>query len=270
MAIATLKPQFEKERIVRKMPATQTLVLPGDEIQITSDPTQEITLGPNVKLAPSTSANGNQCNEEEDDDDKLIPTTAGLLNIQQKKATDIYFIESNTKRYTPQVNDLVIGTILGGFDVYYRVSLNNFSPPVLLNQFAFPNATKKNRPHLKNGDVVFARVSNCERNVDAELSCVDPITGKDGGFGLLDGGILVDVKLAYARYLLFEPEAPVLQALVKKCKFETAIGVNGKIWIKTDDLKTTIACVQVIQSSQNWESKDIKKNVAQIFKKLGL
>ncbi|GME72848.1 unnamed protein product [Ambrosiozyma monospora] len=107
------------------MSETQTLVLPGDEIKITSDPSQEITLGPNVKLAPSTSTNTNQSNEENDDDDdydddKLIPTTAGLLNVQQKKSTDIYFIESNTKRYTPQVNDLVIGTILGGFDTTFE------------------------------------------------------------------------------------------------------------------------------------------------------
>ncbi len=81
---------------------------------------------------------------------------------------------------------------------------------------------------------------------------------------------MFDVKLAFARHLLFTPNAEILTKLVTKCKFEVAIGVNGKVWIKTDELRFTIASARAIEESQRWAKEDISSKVDSIFKSLGL
>ncbi|VEU20783.1 DEKNAAC101709 [Brettanomyces naardenensis] len=235
---------------------TEQFVLPGDQIDVSTVVTgAAVTLGPNVALSKS--------NLEQT---ALSPTTAGLLNVKNAESrSPVYYVESNGRRYNPQVNDYVIGIIVGAFGEYYRVSLNSFSAPVLLNQFSFPNASKKNRPRLQTGDLIYARVESVQRNMEAELSCIDPTTGKDGGFGLLTGGFVFDVKLAFARYLLFDADAKILSELVKKCKFEIAIGVNGRIWIKTDDIKTTVACSNAIRNCQTWKKEELSAKVEDTF-----
>lgn len=231
---------------------SQQFVLPGDEIPINSQAESTLTLGPNVVLNSTSNS--------------VHPTTSGLFNIQHDQSQHpVYYVDSNTKRYEPRKGDFVLGVIVGSFGDYYRVSLCDFSSPVILNQFSFPNATKKNRPRLEDGDLIYARVDAIRQNVDAELSCVDATTGKEGGFGKLDGGMVARVKLAYARHLLFNPQCKVLSELVKKCKFEIAIGVNGKVWIKTDDLRSTLACTNIIEESQNWSESLIRSKVEDIF-----
>lgn len=230
---------------------SQQFVIPSDRIPIDADPNTTIMLGTNLSYENGV----------------LHPGSAGTLHQKNNGKSPAYYLEYNSKRYIPQLGDFVLGTVVGSFGEYYRVSLNNFSAPVLLNQFSFPNASKKNRPHLDVGDLVYARVSAVIPNVDTEIACIDPTTGKDGGFGVLKEGFAFDVKLAFARYLLFDPNAPILQELAKRCKFEIATGVNGKIWIQTDSVRSTIACVNCIKESQHWTQAEIPAKVEAMFAK---
>jgi len=235
--------------------SVRQVVIPGDRIEVQSQQTgSTITLGPHISLVPTSGTH------------TLSPTTLGLLeqkDLSSKRT--IYYVEANAKRYIPESGDNVIGVIIGSFGDFYRVSLNDFSAPTVLNQFSFPNASKKNRPRLEVGDLIYARVESVNPNVDAELSCIDPATGKAEGFGKLEGGMIFKVRLAYARHLLFDPNAHILTELVTKCKFEIAIGVNGKIWLKTDDIRTTIACGRCIEKSQLWKDGDVKTKVEDVF-----
>ena len=43
----------------------------------------------------------------------------------------------------------------------------------MLPQLSFEGATKRNRPNLKSGDVVYARVAAASRDMDPILTCVD-------------------------------------------------------------------------------------------------
>jgi hypothetical protein len=43
----------------------------------------------------------------------------------------------------------------------------------LLPQLSFEGATKRNRPNIKAGDVVYARVAMASRDMDPILTCVD-------------------------------------------------------------------------------------------------
>jgi hypothetical protein len=97
-----------------------------------------------------------------------------------------------------------------------------------LPQLSFEGATKRNRPNLQAGDVVYARVVSANRDQEPVLSCVDG-TGRAAGFGPLKDGYTAGVSTAHARQLLAKPPAPVLLALGQALQYELAIGLNGKV-----------------------------------------
>ncbi|KAH3670536.1 hypothetical protein OGAPHI_001051 [Ogataea philodendri] len=210
-----------------------SFALPGDQIQLQS--ATNVVVGPHVRL----------------DGTSVTAATAGFLVNTQSQGSAVCYIEADSKRYVPSSQDFVVGTVVGSFGESYRVSLSNFSTPAVLGFYAFPNASKKNRPRLKTGDLVYARIASTDPDLDVELECFDATTGKEGGFGLLEGGFVFDVRLAYARHLLRHQDAPVLTKLMKKYQFELAIGANGRIWIKSDTLQNTIECMKAIQNGQN-------------------
>lgn len=199
------------------------IIIPGDSLLKGISEEDEITIGPGIYKTPKTQ--------------EIIPQQAGYLKVIEKKGNDkLLFIESNSKRYIPQVNDLVVGVVTGTFGDFFKVSLQDNSQQVQLSMMAFPNASKKNRPNLKVGQAVYARISEANPEVDIEIECIDPETGKEGGFGPLDeSGFLFHVNLNFARELLFNKSCIFLEKLAAKYPFEIAIGINGRIWIKVGE-----------------------------------
>ena len=49
--------------------------------------------------------------------------------------------------------------------------------PAVLNSLAFEGATRRNRPKLGEGDLVYARVTLAHKDIDTELSCTE-VSGK--------------------------------------------------------------------------------------------
>lgn len=227
-------------------------VLPGDNITLQPIKT---TIGPGIYKDPKTQ--------------NVIPTTAGDLNLKvNKKSTNqLVYIESKTKRYIPKTNDMVVGIVLGTLGESYKVSLQDFSPPVMLSMMAFPNATKKNRLNLKVGQVIYARVCQDSPEIDIEIECLDPTTGKDGGFGILEeSGYVFDISLNFANELLFG-DGFYLEKLASKCKFEIAIGLNGKIWIKCgegmEDFRDTISASKYLQGCEKVRRDEVDRVLAE-------
>ena len=72
------------------------------------------------------------------------------------------------------LNDLVIGTITNKSAEVYRVDIG-WHIPAALNTLAFEGATRKNRPYLEIGSLVYARVSLADPFVEPELSCTKAI-----------------------------------------------------------------------------------------------
>lgn len=227
-----------------------SLVIPGDRISV--DPERPVQLGPGMYCDPRTQ--------------DIVPVNAGVLHISESKRGQTVYVDYDSKRYTPAVGDLVVGVITGAFADSYRVSLASFSTPVSLSYMAFPNASKKNRPTLVIGDLVYARVCTAEKELEAEIECMDSTTGSESGFGLLENGTVVEVTLGFARHLLFDDAFPLLRLLAQHCKFEIAIGVNGKIWIKTEEVKDTIACYRSIKDCCGKPQEAFEEIIKQHFK----
>ncbi|KAI1810710.1 hypothetical protein GGS20DRAFT_589277 [Poronia punctata] len=224
--------------------ATQTervYVLPGDEIPtslIPSHPKRPLRLGPGVRHVPPS---------------ELVPTVAGELVTDQKKNS--IWVEYNGGRYVPAVGDLVICTIQRSGPEYYHASITDYSSNAILPQLAFEMATKKTRPQLHHGDLVYARVCLANRHMDPELECVSPTTGKADGLGPLVGGMLYDISLAMARRLLMkksveEGKVAVLEELGSAgLAFETAVGRNGKLWVNSESVKTVLLVGRAVKET---------------------
>lgn len=256
------------------------IILPGDTINVEEN--INTAIGPGIYKDPRSQS--------------ILPTSAGFLHskVNKKHTNQVVYIDTNLKRYLPQTNDFVIGIVVGVLGEFYKVQLQDFLPNVLLSMMAFPNATKKNRPNLKNGQAVYARVSLALLEVETELECFDAETGKDGGFGLLsDEGYIFDVLMSFARELLFNHSLPVLEKLALRCQFEIAVGINGKVWLKCGDgsenadeeksdeemedekkdemnlkrLTDTFAACKYIQRCQNVSVDEIDRILAEEFKR---
>ena len=152
----------------------------------------------------------------------------------------------DVKRYTPHVSDCVIGIVSEKLGESF--SLNISAPAkASLHMLSFEGATRRNRPNLAPGDVVFARVEFCAIDMDPVLSCVAQ-SGKADGFGQLKGGYVVEVGTAHARSLL-SGDSPVLNELSQHMTFEVAVGRNGRVWVEGSTTKDTIVAANVITES---------------------
>ena len=70
----------------------------------------------------------------------------------------------------------------------YKLDLGS-SCSATLNFSGFDGATKKNRPNLVIGDVVFARVSVANKDMEPEVVCLDA-ENRPEGFGEISDGML--------------------------------------------------------------------------------
>ncbi|KAI1433277.1 hypothetical protein GGR50DRAFT_688423 [Xylaria sp. CBS 124048] len=245
--------------------ATQTepmVVLPGDEIPeplIPSHPKRALKLGPGLRHVHTN---------------ELISTVAGQLAVDHKKNS--IWVESNGGRYTPAVGDLVICTVQRTVTDYYYVTITDYGTSAILPHLAFEMATKKTRPQLNHGALVYARVCLANRHMDPELECVSPTTGKADGLGPLNGGMLFDISHVMARRLLMKKSVEVGRVAVLEeigsggLAFETAVGRNGKMWVNSDSIKTVLIVGRAVKETDEHQLdvEQQKKLVRKLIKEM--
>lgn len=129
-----------------------SFVLPGDDV------TDNVTgLTTTLKIGPGLVQKEN----------KVLSNAVGTLRYQ---APTKYFVESSRKRYFPCVGDQVVGIIEDRGGDYYSVNIFSGSN-CILSRLAFEGATKRNKPELNKGDVIYARIISTSSYTDTELSC---------------------------------------------------------------------------------------------------
>lgn len=95
----------------------------------------------------------------------------------------------------------MIGTIEAKLGEYFRVDIGAAHSAVL-PYLCFEGASRRNRPNLALHSLVYCRVAMANPDMEAELECVNPKTGKADGFGELVGGYVFKCSLGLCRRYL--------------------------------------------------------------------
>ncbi|CAG8939328.1 unnamed protein product [Penicillium salamii] len=267
------------------------VLLPGDEVPHDLLPTKNsnpLRLGPGLRLLSQPSSKASDSNHV------LTATQAGLLSIDAKRNT-VSLLSFPNRRYVPTTNDLIIAQIHHSSVDFFHCIVTPNTAHALLGQLSFEGATKKTRPMLKQGELVYARVQSVGvgAGAEVELTCVNPATGKaDGGLGPLAGGMVFDVSTGMAARLIRASSASadetdpvdgliVLGELGRKLEslggFELAIGRNGKVWVDCSNagegsVAVTVAIGRCLQETDqhNLHPHDQKKLVTRILREMKL
>ncbi|KAJ5748852.1 uncharacterized protein N7511_010548 [Penicillium nucicola] len=269
---------------------TPLVLLPSDEVPRDHLPTNNsnpLRLGPGLRILSQPSS------KSTDSKHVLTATQAGLLMTDAKKNT-VSLLSFPNRRYIPTVNDFVIAQIHHSSADFFHCMITPHTAHALLGQLSFEGASKKTRPMLKQGELVYARVLSVGVGAGAEieLTCVSPSTGKaEGGMGPLAGGMVFDVSTGMAARLIRASSSSaetdeieglvVLAELDKKLDpfggFELAVGRNGKVWVNCSDseenaVKATVAIGRCLRETDqnNLHPHDQKKLVSKVLREMKL
>ncbi|TFK20421.1 exosome complex exonuclease RRP40 [Coprinopsis marcescibilis] len=209
-------------------------VLPGQEV-----PAKHV----NLKLGPGLLQQSNYTTSE-DSESTVISTKAGTLQHSGNRSK--WWVEGNAKRYVPAPQESVIGAVTQRMGEGYRVDIGS-AHQASLDALAFEGATKRNKPNLKVGSLIYARVSLAHKDMEPELECFDAQSRKSEGYGELKGGFVVSCSLKMCRDLL-DPKHFLLPLLGGRFPFESAVGMNGRVWANAKEIKQTIAIVRCIEA----------------------
>ena len=213
---------------------------------------------------------------QEEGKDEFIATIAGPLDVDYRKKT--VNISTPNARYVPRAGDLVIAQVRSSGAEMFQLYITSHSQQAFLPQLAFEGASKKTRPQLKANDLVYAKVVFTQRNMEVELSCVNPSTGKaePDGLGPVSGGMVFDVSIGLAERMLKKQNVTFLEELGTKIQggFEIAVGKNGKVWVDCPEagVRGVCAvgrCLEVVDEGVLQE-KEQKKLVNRICHELGI
>lgn len=220
-----------------------TALLPGEAVPSESLPAlkgnKALAIGPGLHYRPPAS---------------ILATTTGQLSTDHRKKA--LWLETNGHgRYVPSVGDLVIATVHHSSVDYYHLAITPYTAMATLPQLAFEGASKKTRPVLQAGSLVYARVSMANKHMEPELECVHPSTGKSEGLGELKCGMLFDISLGMTRRMMTNKAREdgafaILEDLAEKgLRFEIAVGRNAKLWVNAENVKTTLTVGDAVKKT---------------------
>jgi exosome complex component RRP40 len=224
---------------------------------------------------------------------RIQATETTKYTQQEEGIAYVYFVEpskSGKRRYRPALEDRIVGIVVdrmgtdGGADLY-RIDIRAAHYAILSN-LHFEGATKRNKPQLQPGQLIYARIQSCDDPLlDPTLSCMNGpldmgLSRKDwmtqeGVYGELRGdGTLCRISPRLARQLL-DPTGQdnVVLTELAQCKnlaFELAIGVNGYVWIHSSVPEYTLLIQNAIQNSEVLTAPQIRamvKNLVYLVEK---
>lgn len=104
---------------------------------------------------------------------------------------------------------------------------------------------------------MYCKVVLANPDLEPELVCVDS-AGKKGKLGELVDGFMFPCSINLVRKILNE-KCNLLHLLSKEAPYELAAGINGRIWINSKSLKTTILLRDIILKAEHAPYEDMKK-----------
>lgn len=212
------------------------VVLPGDHIdELQIDAIKEaVIIGPGLRVHSNN----------------VYAVKCGILKKKPGSKPDYYYVDCfHQKRYIPARAEEVLGVVTNKSGDIFKVDIGS-SEQASLSYLAFEGATKKNRPDVQVGDLVFAKLLVASRDMEPEVVCVDSY-GKEGKLRpISDGGFSFSCSLKLIRKIL-KPDFPLFETLGKEICYEVSVGMNGKVWVKASSTAHTIAVCNAILASEH-------------------
>ncbi|PIC51613.1 hypothetical protein B9Z55_002057 [Caenorhabditis nigoni] len=148
--------------------------------------------------------------------EKKVVTQPGAFRSDEGKI----WLSVHSKRYIPQEGDRVIAIVTSKTGDFFRLDIGT-AEYAMISFTNFEGATKRNRPNLKTGDIIYATVFDTTPRTEAELTCVDD-EKRARGMGQLNGGYM----------------------------FKITVGMNGRIWVNAPTTEEIIKIHDVINKSE--------------------
>ncbi|KAJ1920865.1 exosome non-catalytic core subunit rrp40 [Tieghemiomyces parasiticus] len=193
-------------------------------------------------------------------DKDIHAVQAGL--VTNNPVGNAWWISNSKKRYIPAAGEPVVGTVTGRSAEYYRIDIGS-AYPAQLPVLAFEGATKRNRPNLAIGTVVYGYLASASRGMEPEMSCVNAKTGEADGYGELKGGFITKCSISLCQRLL-DPRTPILALLAARLPLDVAIGLNGRVWVASKTIRGTILAGNAITNSEFLSPKQCETMVDQL------
>ncbi|XP_028272794.1 exosome complex component RRP40 [Parambassis ranga] len=219
------------------------VLVPGDEFSFQADDTISLS-GPakpeKVVCGPGLRRSG----------DRLLVSKSGVLRHKQP---NVFWIDSQQRRYVPAKGETVIGIVTAKSGDVFKVDVGG-SEQASLSYLAFEGATKRNRPNVQVGDLVFAQFIIANKDMEPELVCMDS-SGRANGMGVFGGGgLLFTVSLGLVRRLL-SPHNEVRADLEQLFPCELVVGMNGRVWTRASTVQQTLIIANLLQSCDTMTSQ---------------
>ena len=216
----------------------ERLVMPGEDVS--RDSKAGLVVGPGLRKAEG---------------EKILVTRPGILRSRNINEKDVCWVDCHSKRYVATRGENVIGVVIAKIGDIFRVDIGT-AEPASLSYLAFEGATKRNRPNVSVGDIVYAKLLVASSYTESELVCVDSY-GKKAGMGVLTGGgFMFTVSLNLVRKLL-SPDCCLLNKLGETAPFEVAVGMNGRVWLRARSVKETMVLAQALQAGELMTNTEI-------------
>lgn len=216
------------------------LLMPGDTVATVQQAaaTKKIILGPGLR---------------KHNDNTVVACKAGVL---KSRAPNIYWIDSYQKRYVPARGETVIGVVTQKSGDIFRVDIGA-SETACLSYLAFEGATKKNRPDVNVGDLVFAKMLIANKDFESELICVNSL-GKKDKLGVLAGGFVFNCSINLVRRLLNE-SGSLFRAIQREIQvpMEIVVGMNGRVWLNGRNVRDVIAVGNAILAAESISDEEV-------------
>ncbi|NXY44334.1 EXOS3 protein, partial [Ceuthmochares aereus] len=190
----------------------------------------------------------------------LLVTKGGVL--RHRAAGGAYWVDSQQKRYVPVKGDHVIGIVTAKAGDVFKLDVGG-SEQASLSYLAFEGATKRNRPNVQVGDLIYGQFLVANKDMEPEMVCIDS-SGRSSGMGLIgQDGFLFKVSLGLIRKLL-APKCDVIQELSQLYPFELVLGMNGRIWVKAKTVQQTLILVNILEACEYMTAEQRKQALAKL------
>uniref|UniRef100_A0A8C7A023 Exosome complex component RRP40 n=1 Tax=Nothoprocta perdicaria TaxID=30464 RepID=A0A8C7A023_NOTPE len=227
------------------------LVLPGDVLLLPAHPDED---SERLRLGAGAARRGRLlCGPGlRRSDAGLVVTKCGLLRHRPAGGGG-----GGAFWYVPVKGDHVIGIVTAKTGDLFKVDVGG-SELASLSYLAFEGATKRNRPNVQVGDLIYGQFLVANKDMEPELVCIDS-SGRASGMGIIgEDGFLFKVSLGLIRKLL-APKCEIIQELSQLYPFELVLGMNGRIWVKAKTVQQTLIIVNILEACEYMTAEQRKQ-----------